>query len=168
MKPRPHRNPWQVAREALSELELPHLYRAVARGSPRRQELFKSRGLFQVPYLEVQPLATPGEHVRVRVTDGVGVIVTGQGQGRVRVGVGAISRDQVRHGQTGLCPTPQARRSFLRHPSCSMQQRSCRRPCFGPPCPAWRLLQLQIASPILLPSLSVPEPCVADLGEYCI
>ena len=61
----PRRHPWklaprnalQVAREALSELELPHLYRAVARGSPRRQELFKSRGLFQVPYLEVRPRA---------------------------------------------------------------------------------------------------------------
>ena len=44
----------QVAREALSELELPHLYRAVARGSPRRQELFEKRGLFQAPYLEAR------------------------------------------------------------------------------------------------------------------
>ena len=44
----------QVAREALSELELPHLYRAVARGSPRRQELYKKRGLFQAPYLEAR------------------------------------------------------------------------------------------------------------------
>ena len=43
----------QVAREALSELELPHLYRTVARGSPKRQELFEMRDHFQVPYLEV-------------------------------------------------------------------------------------------------------------------
>ena len=44
---------YQVAREALSELEVPHLYRAVARGSPKRQLLFEARGRFQVPYLEV-------------------------------------------------------------------------------------------------------------------
>lgn len=45
----------QVAREALCELELPHLYRSVARGSPKRQILFEARGQFQVPYLEVLP-----------------------------------------------------------------------------------------------------------------
>ncbi len=63
----------QVAREALSELELPHLYRAVARGSPRRQELFKKRGLFQAPYLEVRlPGALVFVNVQVRVRGGGG------------------------------------------------------------------------------------------------
>lgn len=43
----------QVVREKLSELELPHLYLPVARGSPRRQELLDRRGHFQAPYIEV-------------------------------------------------------------------------------------------------------------------
>lgn len=43
----------KIAREALSELEVPHLYRTVARGSPTRQQLFERRGHFQAPYLEV-------------------------------------------------------------------------------------------------------------------
>lgn len=36
--------------------QIPHLYRTVARGSPTRQQLFERRGLFQAPYLEVQPV----------------------------------------------------------------------------------------------------------------
>lgn len=43
----------KIAREALCELEIPHEYRAAARGSAKRQELFERRGQFQVPYLEV-------------------------------------------------------------------------------------------------------------------
>lgn len=43
----------KIAREALCELEIPHLYRASARGSAKRQELFEKREQFQVPYLEV-------------------------------------------------------------------------------------------------------------------
>lgn len=42
----------KIAREALCELELPHLYKAAARGSPKRQQLFDARQHFQVPYLE--------------------------------------------------------------------------------------------------------------------
>ncbi|KXZ52189.1 hypothetical protein GPECTOR_10g819 [Gonium pectorale] len=42
----------KLARETLCELELPYLYRTVARGSPKRQELLDKRGHFQVPYLE--------------------------------------------------------------------------------------------------------------------
>ncbi|GLC45000.1 hypothetical protein PLESTB_001745000 [Pleodorina starrii] len=42
----------KLARETLSELELPYLYRTAARGSPKRQELLDKRGTFQVPYLE--------------------------------------------------------------------------------------------------------------------
>ncbi|GIL77871.1 hypothetical protein Vretimale_6589 [Volvox reticuliferus] len=42
----------KLAREVLCELELPYLYRTVARGSPKRQELLDKRGVFQVPYLE--------------------------------------------------------------------------------------------------------------------
>ncbi|PNW81816.1 hypothetical protein CHLRE_06g261500v5 [Chlamydomonas reinhardtii] len=42
----------KLARETLAELELPYLYRTVARGSPKRQELLDKRGTFQVPYLE--------------------------------------------------------------------------------------------------------------------
>lgn len=41
-----------MVREVLSELELPHLYRSCARGSPKRQAFFEERGRFQVPYLE--------------------------------------------------------------------------------------------------------------------
>ena len=47
----------KIAREALSELEVPHLYRTVARGSPTRQQLFERRGHFQAPYLEVSSLS---------------------------------------------------------------------------------------------------------------
>lgn len=42
----------KVAREVLSELELPHLYRCTARGSPKRQALLAKYGHFQVPFLE--------------------------------------------------------------------------------------------------------------------
>lgn len=42
----------KLAKEALSELELPYLLVACARGSPKRQILFDNRGVFQVPYLE--------------------------------------------------------------------------------------------------------------------
>uniref|UniRef100_A0A0A9FVL7 GST N-terminal domain-containing protein n=1 Tax=Arundo donax TaxID=35708 RepID=A0A0A9FVL7_ARUDO len=42
----------KLAREALVELELPHLLHSCARGSPRRQPFFKEKGFFQVPYLE--------------------------------------------------------------------------------------------------------------------
>jgi len=42
----------KLAREQLSELELPHVYKAAARGSPKRQQLLDKRGAFQVPYLE--------------------------------------------------------------------------------------------------------------------
>ncbi|XBI06480.1 hypothetical protein VPH35_134491 [Triticum aestivum] len=38
----------KIAREALVELELPHLLHSCARGSPKRQEIFKKHGLFQV------------------------------------------------------------------------------------------------------------------------
>jgi len=41
-----------LVREALTELEVPHLLKSVARGSPKRQELFAQTGLFQAPYLE--------------------------------------------------------------------------------------------------------------------
>lgn len=41
-----------LVREVLTELEIPHILRSVARGSPKRQELFAARGLFQVPLLE--------------------------------------------------------------------------------------------------------------------
>ncbi|XAR64685.1 Glutathione transferase [Bertholletia excelsa] len=42
----------KVAREVLVELELPHLLRSCARGSPKRQILYEKAGHFQVPYLE--------------------------------------------------------------------------------------------------------------------
>ena len=42
----------KVVREQLCELELPHVQRSCARGSPKRQELFERRGRFQAPYLE--------------------------------------------------------------------------------------------------------------------
>jgi hypothetical protein len=34
-------------------VQIPHVYRTAARGSPKRQKLFEQRGTFQVPYLEV-------------------------------------------------------------------------------------------------------------------
>ncbi|PSC77062.1 hypothetical protein C2E20_0521 [Micractinium conductrix] len=42
----------KVVREKMCELEVPHLYRSCARGSPKRQSLFERRGTFQVPYIE--------------------------------------------------------------------------------------------------------------------
>lgn len=42
----------KLVREALVELELPHIQRSCARGSPKRQELYARVGHFQVPYLE--------------------------------------------------------------------------------------------------------------------
>jgi len=42
----------KVVRERLCELELPHVLKTCARGSPKRQELYKlTGGTFQVPYL---------------------------------------------------------------------------------------------------------------------
>ncbi|CAH1418318.1 unnamed protein product [Lactuca virosa] len=42
----------KLVREVLVELELPHILHSCARGSPKRQELFKRVGHFQAPYLE--------------------------------------------------------------------------------------------------------------------
>ncbi|XP_010490881.1 PREDICTED: uncharacterized protein LOC104768576 [Camelina sativa] len=42
----------KLVREVLVELELPHIQRSCARGSPKRQELLEKAGHFQVPYLE--------------------------------------------------------------------------------------------------------------------
>ncbi|KAH9738192.1 Thioredoxin family protein [Citrus sinensis] len=42
----------KVVREVLVELELPHLQRSCARGSPKRQILIEKAKHFQVPYLE--------------------------------------------------------------------------------------------------------------------
>eukprot|EP00270_Netrium_digitus_P013277 TRINITY_DN438_c0_g2_i6.p1 TRINITY_DN438_c0_g2~~TRINITY_DN438_c0_g2_i6.p1 ORF type:complete len:414 (+),score=105.45 TRINITY_DN438_c0_g2_i6:39-1244(+) len=42
----------KLVREALCELELPHKYFSVARGSPKRQQLLDRVGHFQAPYLE--------------------------------------------------------------------------------------------------------------------
>lgn len=41
----------KVVRETMVELELPHLMINCARGSPKRQEMFEKKGLFQVPFL---------------------------------------------------------------------------------------------------------------------
>lgn len=41
----------RVVRETLCELELPYLLHNVARGSPKRQQLLRIAGTFQVPYL---------------------------------------------------------------------------------------------------------------------
>lgn len=46
--------PNQIAREALVELEIPHIHVTAGRGSPKRQVLFEKRGRFQAPYLEVR------------------------------------------------------------------------------------------------------------------
>ncbi|KAJ7971560.1 Thioredoxin family protein [Quillaja saponaria] len=42
----------KIVREALVELELPHILYSCARGSPKRQILFEKTGHFQAPYLE--------------------------------------------------------------------------------------------------------------------
>ncbi|KAL6777244.1 CPLD58 [Auxenochlorella protothecoides x Auxenochlorella symbiontica] len=42
----------KIAREALVELEIPHIHVTAGRGSPKRQVLFEKRGRFQAPYLE--------------------------------------------------------------------------------------------------------------------
>ncbi|KAK1287228.1 hypothetical protein QJS10_CPB19g00396 [Acorus calamus] len=41
-----------LVKEVLGELELPHLVHSVARGSPKRQDLYEKTGHFQAPYLE--------------------------------------------------------------------------------------------------------------------
>lgn len=42
----------KIVREALVELELPHIYHCTARGSRNRQKLLEKTGHFQAPYLE--------------------------------------------------------------------------------------------------------------------
>ncbi|KAH8504723.1 hypothetical protein H0E87_012095 [Populus deltoides] len=42
----------KIVREVLVELELPHIFRSCARGSPKRQILFEKAGHFQAPYIE--------------------------------------------------------------------------------------------------------------------
>lgn len=42
----------KIVREVLVELELPHILRSCARGSPKRQILFEKAGHFQAPYIE--------------------------------------------------------------------------------------------------------------------
>ena len=42
----------RLVKEELCELELPHLFKTCARGSPKRQEVFDAYGKFQVPLLE--------------------------------------------------------------------------------------------------------------------
>ena len=41
-----------IVREVLCELGISYLFKPTARGSPKRQQLFERRQLFQVPYLE--------------------------------------------------------------------------------------------------------------------
>ncbi len=64
-------------RETLGELELPYLYKNVARGSPRRQEVLDKYGTFQVPLLE-----DPNEQVRAERRGGDGMSLRGPGAGR--------------------------------------------------------------------------------------
>eukprot|EP01024_Parvocaulis_polyphysoides_P048543 TRINITY_DN4635_c0_g1_i3.p3 TRINITY_DN4635_c0_g1~~TRINITY_DN4635_c0_g1_i3.p3 ORF type:complete len:230 (-),score=24.17 TRINITY_DN4635_c0_g1_i3:172-861(-) len=42
----------KIVREKLCEMEIPYLYKNVARGSLKRQELFEKWGAFAVPYIE--------------------------------------------------------------------------------------------------------------------
>jgi glutathione S-transferase len=42
----------KIVRERLVELEIPHVLKSAARGSPKRNELLKKTGRFQVPYIE--------------------------------------------------------------------------------------------------------------------
>jgi glutathione S-transferase len=42
----------RLVKEVLCELELPHYFKACARGSPNRQKMFDTYGKFQVPLLE--------------------------------------------------------------------------------------------------------------------
>lgn len=42
----------KVVRERLVELEIPHLYKSVARGSSKRQEMVDKVGFFQAPFLQ--------------------------------------------------------------------------------------------------------------------
>ena len=40
-----------LVRETLTELEIPHLVKTCARGSPKREELFAAEGRFQAPFI---------------------------------------------------------------------------------------------------------------------
>ncbi|GBG83767.1 hypothetical protein CBR_g37568 [Chara braunii] len=42
----------RLVREVLGELELPHIFHSMGRGSPKRQAFYEKFGRFQVPYLE--------------------------------------------------------------------------------------------------------------------
>lgn len=42
----------RLVRERLTELEIPHLFKTCARGSPKRQEMFDKFGKFQVPFMQ--------------------------------------------------------------------------------------------------------------------
>ena len=42
----------RLVRERLTELEIPHLFKTCARGSPKRQEMFDQYGKFQVPFMQ--------------------------------------------------------------------------------------------------------------------
>jgi len=42
----------KVVRETMVELEIPHIWKSCARGSPKRQQLFEMTKTFQVPFLE--------------------------------------------------------------------------------------------------------------------
>ena len=42
----------RLVRERLTELEIPHLFKTCARGSPKRHEMYDAYGKFQAPLLE--------------------------------------------------------------------------------------------------------------------
>jgi glutathione S-transferase len=42
----------RLVKERLTELEIPHLFKTTARGSPKRQEMFDEFGKFQAPFMQ--------------------------------------------------------------------------------------------------------------------
>lgn len=42
----------RLVKERLTELEIPHLFKTTAWGSPKRQVMFDTYGKFQVPFME--------------------------------------------------------------------------------------------------------------------
>ena len=55
----------RVVRERLVELEIPHFFKSVSRGSPKRQQMFDKYGKFQAPLLEVRPPPPPCLSIRM-------------------------------------------------------------------------------------------------------
>jgi glutathione S-transferase len=91
-----------IVREALNELEIPHLLKTAARGSPKRQQLLELTGTFQVPYLEECVRFSQCALATVAWSYACACAQPQHGQGDVRVQVHhRIPQRSLRHSRVG-------------------------------------------------------------------